>query len=196
MPVVKDLVMPIVVATSLALGAVAQVEVPRPDPRGRLPGANDAAGTPAAVSGPGCDLVVDYYRDLNRALFRADEFFDFLADDSVTFSDLSEREANQIVESGEGLISDLEELDVPGAYAEGNGGIIDLMQVNVDFVKFYVLDSSTVPNINDIDAALLRIYDGEVALAEACPDEVEAIGGYVMYDPAELEQELDIEPNP
>jgi hypothetical protein len=199
MPLVKELVMPVVVATSLALGAFAQGGIPRPDPRGEpsgTPSATSASSTPVATAGPGCDMVIDYYRDLNRALFRADEFFNFLGDDSVTFTDLSEREATQIVDSGEALIADLEDLDVPPAYADGNDGIIALMQVNVDFVKFYVLDSSTVPNLNDIDTALEQIYYGEVDIAEACPDEVDEIGGYVMYDPDELANDLDIEATP
>ena len=190
MLVVKHVLLPLMLAASLALGLAAQ-EVARPNPHEQP---ETGASTPAGETG--CEGVVDYYRDLNRAIFRADTFFDFLADESATFDDLSEREARDIVDSGEELIEDLEAMDAPAAYAEGHEGIIALMQINVDFVSFYSLDSSSVPNLNDFDAALEQIYRGEVALAEACPDEVEEVGGYIFEDPAVLEDELDIEPAP
>jgi hypothetical protein len=187
----KDLVLPLLLATSLTIGAFSLQAVERPNPHR---GASGSEVTTTVDAGdPGCELVVDYYRDLNRALFRADDFFDYLADDSADFEDLSAQDAERILESGEALVTDLQDLEVPGAYAEGNEGIINLMQFNLDIVSFYALDSSNVPNVNAFDDAMLQIYEGEIALVDACPDEVDEIGGYVMYDPAELEQDLGLD---
>jgi hypothetical protein len=189
----KDLVLPLLLATSLTIGAMSLQGVERPDPHRGAGGEGGQASTPVDAGSPGCDLVIDYYRDLNRALFRADDFFDFLADESADFEDLTAQDAERILESGGALIADLQDLQVPGAYAEGNEGIIALMQFNLDILSFYALDSSNVPNVNAFDDAMLQIYEGEIALVDACPDEVDEIGGYVMYDPAELEQDLGLD---
>jgi hypothetical protein len=188
-------VLPLLVATSMTLGAFSlfQQGDERPDPHRGATGGGTAVSTPVQTEDAGCDLVVDYYRDLNRALIRADDFFEFLADDSVAIEDLTAQDAERIIESGDALVEDLEGLDVPGAYAEGNAGIVALMQFNLDIVNFYTIDSSDVPNINAFDDAMLQIYEGEVALVDACPDEVDEIGGYVMYDPAELEDDLGLD---
>ncbi|HVL24162.1 MAG TPA: hypothetical protein VM450_08755 [Thermomicrobiales bacterium] len=188
----KGLLLPLVLATSLATGAFAQGAPTRPDPHGAPGGSPIApASTPAASGDPGCDLVGDYARDLSRAFLRADDFFDFLGDDTIDVGDLTPEEGETIVASGEALIADLEELEAPGAYAGANAGIIQLMQVNVDLATFYSLDTSAVPNIAAWDAAIVQIHDGEIALAAACPDEVDEIGGYVFSDPRETEEDLD-----
>lgn len=188
---VKETLLPLALTAALALATLAQTPVPRPDPH-RVAVPASAQATPSVAGDPGCEMVVDYYRDLNRAIFRADDFFEFLGDDQLDIEDLTPREAERIIASGESLVQDLGALDVPGAYSEGNDGIIALMQVNIDLINFYALDSSTVPNVNAFDQALRQIYEGEVALATACPAETNEIGGYVFYDPDELEQDLDL----
>jgi hypothetical protein len=188
----KGLLLPLVLATSLATGTLAQGAPPRPDSHG-APGGSPVptASTPVASGDPGCDQVGNYYRDLSRALLRAKDFFDFLGDDTIDVGDLTPEEGEKIVASGEALIDDLEELEAPGAYAGANTGIIQLMQVNVDLATFYAIDTSTVPDIAAYDEALVQIHDGEIALADACPDEVDDIGGYVFSDPREIEEDLD-----
>lgn len=177
--------MMIVFAVVLALGAVS-ASAQRPGHGGSV--SPSEGGTPVASETFGCGDLDIYMGDLEGILDSPGPFMEFVFSD-LGFEELSAREARQIIEDGEAVVSELGEMEVPAPYQPGHDGIVGFLQVIIDYARFYALDSSQVPDILAYDHAMMGIYEGEVAIAEACPDEVEDIGGFVFFDPATLEEE-------
>jgi len=182
----------LVLTVFLAIGGsgmtFASGDIPRPPQFGPTP-ESTPADTPEAASGDAsCEAIPAYYRELNRALMHADVFNTFLSD-GAHYEDLTERTAKPILKDIDTLVETLEGLDVPEVYADGNQGIVLLMGFFGDQVSFYGLDSTKVPKPADFDAAWQHIYDGETAAADACPSEIADVGGYIFYDPADLEDD-------
>lgn len=165
-----------ILALVLLLGGM-PVQAQRPDPH---------LGEPApAVAAPvdaGCDLVLSYTRDFYEALENSGAFFEFFGSD-VGIGDVSASEANDIIRDGNALIERLQGLDVPPAYAEAHAGILTFMQFQVDSARFYGLDTSVVPDIAAQEQAFRDIRDGEAAIVQACPDEIQEVGGYILINP-------------
>lgn len=176
----------IVIAAVLAMGTVT-ASAQRPGHGGGTIPAE--SGTPlASGEALGCDDLDAYIDELEDILDSPGPFMEFVYSD-LGFEELSSREARQIIEDGEAIVAELGEMDVPEPYQPGHDGIIGFLQVIIDYARFYSVDSSQVPDILAYDHAMMAIYDGEVAIAEACPDAVDDIGGYVFFDPATLEDE-------
>jgi hypothetical protein len=176
----------------LALGspglALAQTEVPRPPQFGPTPESTEPEPTPE-TSSPACSGLSDYYRDLNKAFMGADALNAFL-DGGANYEELSAREAKPIVADADTLIEQIEGLDVPKVYADGNKGIALLIGFIRDQVSFYGLDSTKVPRFSVVDEAYQLLYDGETATAEACPTEIADFGGFIFIDPATIKDDV------
>lgn len=169
----------------LVLGLVAPVGAQRPDPHsGAVP---SPQATPAVTD---CSLVEPYATGVFAAFDRYDDFYAFLGNYEITYGDLTAAEAEAIIEEGNALVADLEALDPPQAYQPAHDGLITMLQFNIDLARFYGLDTSRVPDISAEDQAWIDIDAGERALAEACTDEVEELGGYVVFEPLPLEDEI------
>jgi hypothetical protein len=174
-----------ILALLIALGSLT-AGAQRPDHgggRSPLPG---ETGTPVATLG--CSDVESYTADLEDVLDDEGAFVDFVFSD-LAFEEIPAADAEEIIGNGEEIIASLKELDVPAPYEPAHEGIILFFQNMIDFTAFYSVDSSTVPDILGFETAMTQIYEGETALAEACPDEVDQIGGYIFIDPATLEDE-------
>jgi len=184
----------LLLALLLALGlpgaglASAQGDIPRPPQFGPTP--TPTAGDDEEASSPACAGLPTYYRDLNRAFMRADVLNDFLSG-GADYEDLTERKAKPIVEDADALVAAIEGLDVPEVYADGNAGIAALIGYIRDQVAFYGLDSTKVPKVTVVDGAYQLLYDGETAVAAACPKEIADFGGYIFIDPATIEDDVD-----
>lgn len=172
-------------ALLVAIGTVT-ASAQRPDHGSGRSAEPDASGTPVTVSA--CAGVDQYLDDLDAVLADEGPFVDFIFS-TVEFQDLSRSEAEEIIADGDEVIVAMNEIDVPEPYIPGHEGIVLFLQNMIDFTRFYGLDSSSVPDVLAYDEAMLGIYQGEMALAGACPDEVEQNGGYVFMDPETLEDE-------
>jgi hypothetical protein len=178
----------LILALVISLGATADATAQRPDPHqttGDRPQAT-AVATPVSA---GCELVEPYTNDLYTAIDESDAFADFFYSDA-DFGDLTAAEAEEIVADGNAMIATLEDLDVPRPYAEAHEAIMTFLQISIDMARFYGIDSSIVPDLNAYDLATDAIYKGEIALASACPSEIDAVGGYILLDPASLDEEV------
>ncbi|MGB3329046.1 MAG: hypothetical protein WBA46_08845 [Thermomicrobiales bacterium] len=172
--------------------AVAQTDIPHPPQFGPTP-------TPTADGGGGgggggessatCAAIPSYYRELNRAFMAADVLGTFLSD-GANYEELTAKTAAPIVEDADTLIQKIEALDVPAVYADGNKGIAMLIGLIRDQVAFYGLDSTRVPKVTVAEEAYQLIYDGETATAEACPREIDDVGGYIFIDPATIKDQV------
>ncbi len=95
-------------------------------------------------------------------------------------------EATSILEDGQALVAGLTDLDVPEVYAQANEGIVAYFQFQVDYLTFIVVDTSSPPDLDLAQQSLVLMYEGEIATADACPDEVDEAGGYIWVDPDDL----------
>lgn len=178
----------LILALVVSFGAMTQAAAQRPDPH--RPASQGPQATPGATPvSSGCDLVEPYTNALYTAIDESDAFAEFFYSDS-DFGDLTEAEAEEITEDGNAMIATLEDLDVPPPYADAHAGIVTFLGVNIDMARFYGIDSSVVPDLNAYDVALDAIFQGEIALAESCPEEIDAVGGYILLDPADYEGEI------
>jgi hypothetical protein len=163
----------LLVATSLGLGD----EIPQPD-RG---------GFSTPVSSASCDGLLSYQEDLFAAFDDHETFVEYWTSSlGRDARDLSVDDATGIVEDGEALLADLAGLDVPNVYAVAAEGITSYFQFQVDYLTFIAIDTSMAPDITVAQESLVQMYEGEVATADACPDEVEEAGGYIWVDPDTL----------
>lgn len=178
----------IILALAVSFGAVMQTAAQRPDPHEKS-GDRPQASPEATPVAPGCDLVVPYTNELYAAIDGSDAFAEFFYSEA-DFGDLTAVEAEEIIEDGNAMIASLEDLEVPPLYADAHAGIISFMRVNIDMARFFGVDSSVVPDLNAYEKAMGVIYQGEVALAEACPTEIDAIGGYILLDPVGYDEEI------
>lgn len=175
----------LILAMAILLTTVSGVAGQRPNGHRGASGAESSPESEAnseTSDASGCERVETYYDRLWTAMEDSGVYIEFLLSDS-NFGDLTQREAEEIIAEGENLITTVETLDVPAAYTSGHEGILLFLKVNSDIARFYALDSSIVPDLNAFEEARLMIYEGEIALLEACPDEMDAIGGYIMFDP-------------
>lgn len=170
----------LVVALVLVMPAAAQ----RPDPHA-TPEA--PAGTPAIVD---CSAIAGYSQAVNRAFSRADAFVAFIVDPDVTWG-MPQDEAEAAIASGTTFIEEISALAPPSGYEDAHDALIRMMEINLDVVDFYAFDSSVVPDVFAQDQTWDTIYDGERALASACPEEVDAIGGYLVFRPEPLPEEIE-----
>lgn len=172
------------VSLLLALGMLTAT-AQRPDHGGgRSP--SPEAGTPVVAEG--CSGIETYLQDLDGILAGEGPFIEFIFS-NVEFEALTKQEAEAIIEDGDAVITELDQLEVPDSYRSGHDGIVLFLQNMIDFVRFYGVDSSNVPDVFAYDDAMVAIYQGEVAIAETCPEAVENLGGYIFMDPATLEDE-------
>lgn len=178
----------LILALVATLEAMGDATAQRPDPyqpTGDRPLAT-AMVTPVSA---GCELVEPYTNDLYTEIDESDAFADFFYSDA-DFGDLTAAEAEEIVADGNAMITALEDLDVPPPYTDAHEAIMTFLQVNIDMARFYGIDSSIVPDLNAYELATNTIYQGEIALAAACPSEIDAVGGYILLDPAGLDEEV------
>lgn len=176
------------VANLLALVAaivlVAPTMAQRPNPHA-TPDADSA--TPAVVD---CSAIQGYVGAVNEAFNSADAFIAFVVDEDVTWG-MPEAEAEEVIASGDAFLAELEALTPPVGYEDAHEAIMFIMRVNVEVAHFYAFDSSIVPDVNGQVDAWATVDEGERALASACPEEVEAIGGYVVFEPAPLPDDIE-----
>lgn len=178
----------LILALVVTLGATGHAAAQRLDPH-QTTGDRPQATAMATPVSTGCELVEPYTNALYTAIDESDAFAEFFYSDS-DFGDLTEAEAEEVTEDGNAMIATLEDLDVPAPYADAHAGIITFLRVNIDMARFYGIDSSVVPDLNAYDVALDAIFQGEIALAERCPEEIDAVGGYILLDPADYEGEI------
>lgn len=153
-------------------------DLPPPDPEGLLP-------SPTAAND--CADIAPYQNDLFGVLGDHDVFMDaWLDTPDREVRRLSHDEFLEIIDDGEALLEDLGALTAPEVYAVGHEGIIARMAFEVDYFVFVGIDSSTAPSLGAVQDSLQQIYDGELAAAEACPDEVDDAGGFIFLDPETL----------
>lgn len=174
-----------ILALLIALGSLT-AGAQRPDHGGGRSPVPDESGTPVAALG--CSGVESYAADLEDVLDDDGAFIEFVFSD-VDFEEVPADDAGAIIENGEEIVAGLTALDVPPPYLPAHEGIIGFFQNMIDFTRFYAVDSSAVPDILGFETAMAGIYDGEVALADACPDEVDEVGGFLFISPATLEDE-------
>lgn len=178
--------------STLVAAAQRDSHPPMPDPTNR----GNAAATPSAspVAGgnfttfQGCEGVVDYSTGMNARIDDAGAFTEFLVSDDDP-AEIDPADAEDVVAEGTAMLEDLAAMPVPESYLPAHEGTLLFLQYVLDLASFYGVDSSSVPNVNSYDIAMAQIYDGETALATECPDEVDEAGGYIMFDPATLEDE-------
>lgn len=178
----------LILATMLAAGSVvsATAQVPK--------GSQRDAATPEVTTGdPGCELIDGYVRSLFTIIDDSGAFADFFFSDAE-WGDVSAEFAGDVRADGDEMLADLRALDVPGAYAEGHEGILAFFELQIEFAHFYGIDTSVVPDLNAQTDAFTGIDAGEIAIAEACPDEIDEVGGYILLPPAE--DLTDPDPNP
>lgn len=170
----------VMLAVFSMMGAGVSAQHPNPVNPG-VSDEGDATATPISAEDAGCDLIEDYASSVNGALTNSGEFWDFLI--GPTVYNLSTSDAKGITADGEALIEELNGLDVPPAYAGAHEGLLAWMQFELDFVTFSSEDTSSPPNVNAQIDGFEAIYQGEENIAAACPDEIDAVGGYILLDP-------------
>ena len=173
--------LPVILGLMISMGAIAPGAAQQRDPDQK--GGGHTLATPGATPvSSACALVEPYTNALYTAIDESDAFAEFFYSDDE-FGDLTVAEAEEIVADGNAMIEKLENLDVPAPYADAHEGILTFLKVNIDMARFYGIDTSVVPDLSAYDSATSAIYQGEIEIAEACPDEVDAVGGYVLFDP-------------
>ena len=173
---VASWVMVVLVATGTFMSAGAQ----RPDPHTWITGSSAAT---AEASDAGCDLVRGYARGLDSAFNDSPVFSEFLLDPAADFGDYTSAEAEDIIRDGNALIESLQQLDVPPPYNDAHEAFIQIVQYELDEVRFLSVDTSIVPDIAAYESAFDTVTEGELELARACPAAVDAVGGFIILNP-------------
>jgi hypothetical protein len=169
------------IACSVVLAAPAGVAAARP------------AGDPHFHEGraPRCAGLSPFVDGFNAALEAHPTFTNFVfTGDFDTVQSLDSAEIDELLEDGQATLDELDALDVPPAYADGFAGLDLLFTVNHEFVNFLARDTSATPEVFAFDRAIRFLYYGEIEVADKCPAEVEALGGFVFIDPASLEGDV------
>lgn len=148
-------------------------------------GGGEAASPEATGGDPGCELIQSYTRELYTLIDDSGAFADFFYTDDE-WNEISPEFAADVQDDGELLLADMAEMDVPGAYTAAHEGIILFFELQIEVAYFYGVDTSVVPNLNQQDEAFAKINEGELAIAEACPAEIEDVGGYILLEPEEM----------
>jgi len=172
-------------ASVLVLGFLLQTGTP--------PRTDDPHADPLPVEATGsCADLPAYVEALFTTIEDHDTFSDFwIAPDYDGIQQMDRTEVEEIVDDGTALLEDLRAMQVPAPYGPGHEGILLVFDSEVDYVSFLGIDTSTVPDLNQWERGMARILQGELATAKACPDELEAVGTYVFYDPRDLETVFD-----
>lgn len=166
----------VLLATSLHTGQSGG-DIPQPD--------RDSLQPPE--SSTSCDGLLDHQEALFAVFADHGDFVDYWT--SATARDargMDIDEATSILEDGQALVAGLTDLDVPEVYAQANEGIVAYFQFQVDYLTFIVVDTSSPPDLDLAQQSLVLMYEGEIATADACPDEVDEAGGYIWVDPDDL----------
>lgn len=164
----------ILAAMSITGGILAQTTISSSevDPHGRLGQA------------PGCADLLAYVDDLNATLSDHESFVNdvmFASDDAAL--SLSQDDAQVLLDDGDALLEDLGALEAPGAYDNGQRGLVLFAQTNRDLLYFYVFDTASTVEVYDIDKAIEYIYAGERTAIDQCPDEIDEVGGFILTEP-------------
>ncbi|MGI8962968.1 MAG: hypothetical protein ACR2GI_00515 [Thermomicrobiales bacterium] len=140
-----------------------------------------------------CEGVVEYADVLFTTFDEHETFGDFWSNgdyDGIQEQDPDDVQA--IVDDGLAFLEELDAMEVPALYSSGHEGLTLLFDADLDYVTFLGIDGSTVPDIGQWDRGLALLLDGEITLADACPDEVEALGGYLFFPIDVIEDALGI----
>lgn len=172
-------------ASALVLGFMLQTGTP--------PRTDDPHADPEAVNATGsCEDLATYVEALFTTIEEHEAFFDFwIAPDYDGIQQMDRADIEAIVDDGTALIADLDAMVVPAPYGPGHEGILLVFDADIDYVAFLGLDASTVPDLDQREQGFARILQGELTVANACPDELEEIGDYVFFDPVNLETFFD-----
>lgn len=141
----------------------------------------------------GCDGVLEY-ADLLFTTFSAhEEFADFWSNGDPDALQLQDREVLQgIVDDGRTLLDELDVMETPELYALGHEGLMLLFDSEIEWVYFEGIDATAVPDFDQWNRGLALLLDGEIALLESCPDEVEELGGHLFFPIDVIEEALGI----
>lgn len=174
-------------ASALVLSVVLQTGTPtRPDD----PHADPAPEVQATGT---CDDLVDYVDTLFTTIADHETFDDFRrSGDYDGIQEMDRADIQDLVDDGTALVEDLREMEaIPASFGPGHQGIMLILQSDVDYISFLGLDAATVPDLDQWERGMALLLQGELATANACPDEVEEVGNYIFYDPEEIETVFD-----
>jgi hypothetical protein len=141
----------------------------------------------------GCEGIPDYRQALYGSLNDHETFSDYWVNGSRETSDIQQMDAadvEAIIDDGNALLDDLGAMDVPDAYGPAHEGILVLFEHQVRTLTFLTVDASDVPSQEEWERGLALILNGELRTANACPDEVDAAGGFIFFPPDDIEDVL------
>ncbi len=172
-------------ASILVLGILLQSGAP--------PRTGDPHADPdASVASGGCEDLVAYVETLFETLDEHPTFGEFwFAPDYDGIQQMERSDVEAIVDDGRALIDDMEAMAVPEPYLPGHEGIQLIFGADVDYVVFLGIDASSPPTPDERDHAFARLLQGELTVANACPDELEEVGGYIFFNPVDIESYFD-----
>lgn len=172
-------------ATVVILSLTMQPATPSPD--------DGSGGFPKEphTTTASCDDLTRYTEDFYAILEDHSTYTDFWnSGDYDTIQQQDRADIQDIVDDGQAMLEDIEDLDVPEMYAPGQDGILMYFGSDVDYISFLGIDASVVPNFDEFDTSLAFILHGEILAAKTCPDEVEEAGGYIFLPIDDLEDAL------
>lgn len=166
-----------VVSAVIVWGAVGATVSARPE------------GDPHYAQGrdPGCDLVPEYYEDVNAVFADHSDFTNYLVDRVNVTQQLGDDEVQEILESGEAFLDDFDAINPPAAYEQGHIGIRLFYDLQMQYLSFLTIDASGGVDVFQQDRAINLLVSGERSVAARCPAETEDVGGFIFIDPATFE---------
>jgi hypothetical protein len=145
---------------------------------------------PVADDEFGCDDLFAYRNDVYQSFAGYPEFLDWWAEsDSPAIEAINPEDAEVLVEQGRGFVETLDGLDVPPVYADGHEGIMGLYGFFNDLIAWVVLEEGEEPDTDDLSVAIEQVIAGEESAAANCVTAIEELDGYVLIDPAGLDEE-------
>lgn len=172
-------------ASAVVLGFMLQTGTPPRD--------EDPHADPKPVTATGtCEDLPEYVETLFTTIEEHETFADFwIAPDYDGIQQMDQDDIEALVDDGTTLLADLEAMDVPAPYGPGHEGILLIFDSDVDYVTFLGLDASTVPDLGQWERGMALLLQGELTIANACPDELGQVGNFVFYDPEMIETVFD-----
>ena len=138
----------------------------------------------------GCDLLFAYRNDVYQSFADYPEFLEWWAEsDSPAIEAITPEDAEVLVEQGEGFVDTLDGLDVPPVYEDGHQGIMGLYGFFNELIAWVVLEEGEEPDTDFLSDAIADVKAGEEAAAENCAAEIEDLDGYVLIDPAGIDED-------
>jgi hypothetical protein len=138
----------------------------------------------------GCDQLFAYRNDVYQSFAGYPEFLDWWAEsEEPAIEAINPDDAEVLVEQGRGFVETLDGLDVPVVYEDGHEGIMGLYGFFNDLIAWVVLDEGEEPDTDSLSEAISLVKSGEEAAAENCAAEIEDLDGYVLIDPADIDEE-------